>query len=207
MTRAYSSALRSERAAANRRAVIDTATEMFCEIGWVATTMAGVAKAAGLTRQTVYQQFDAKLTLLDACIDNALTHGDGGAVRGMPTYRAMGVGTFDERLTAGAAWLRAAHERSARIQNVLDQAAVTDAEAADRLHVREQQRWDEVAHALSLILGDTTVSPARNDSIVDSVWLLASRRTWLMLVEGRGWSPQQWEDWFRAQVAATLRRQ
>jgi AcrR family transcriptional regulator len=163
--------------------------------------MAAVAGAAGVTRQTVYQQFDGKLELLDACIDLALTAGEGGAVRALEDYRAMGVGTRDARIAAGSAWLRGAHERSARIQNVLDQAAVTDDEAAARLRVREQNRWDEVRHAVSLILGATP-----DDATVDTVWVLASRRTYLMLVDDRGWTPERWQSWFTTHVHAAVGR-
>jgi len=199
MARTYSSTVRSERAAANRRLVVETATRLFCDVGWVATTMAGVAEAAGLTRQTVYQQFVGKLALLDACIDHALSEGTGVPVRDLSDYRAMGEGAVAERLTAGAHWLRGAHERSARIQNVLDQAAVTDESAAQRLRERETTRWNEVAHAATLILGT-----APTDDVVDSLWLLTSRRVWLMFLDGRGWSPDQWMSWFVTQSGTTL---
>jgi AcrR family transcriptional regulator len=199
VAREYSSVLRAERAEATRRRVVAAATDMFCESGWSATTMAGVATAAGVTRQTVYQQFAGKLELLDACIDLALTDGAADAVRALDGFRAMGTGSLAARIDAGSAWLRGAHERSARIQNVLDQAAVTDDEAAARLREREQNRWDEVRHAVSLILGD---APA--DDLVDAVWVLASRRNYLMLVDGRGWSPTRWQEWFADQARGAI---
>ncbi|RPA20116.1 TetR/AcrR family transcriptional regulator [Gordonia sp. OPL2] len=191
MARIYSSQLRTERARANRALVIATATELFCTDGWVPTTMSAVATAAGLTRQTVYQQFDGKLALLDACIDNALSAGEPVRVRELPEYRAMADGDFDSRLTAGARWLRGAHERSAVIQNVLDQAAVTDPDAAERLREREANRWDEVRFAVGLVLGTEP-----SDRLVDSIWSLAARSIWLRLVGDRGWSESDWETWF-----------
>jgi len=204
VARTYTSTVRNERAAANRSAVITAATRMFCADGWTSTTMAGVAATSGLTRQTVYQQFDSKLALLDACIDNALSEGRDIPVREMATYQAMGTGSLDDRVDAAASWLRAAHERSARIQNVLDQAAVSDADAASRLHVREQRRRDEVAFAVGLVAGGLTPAIPIDDAIVDSVWLLASRRQWLMLLDERGWSADQWEQWFVLHTRATL---
>lgn len=65
MTRPYNSAVRAENAARNRARVIEVATRLFSDQGWVTTTMADVAKAADLTRQTLYQQFPNKLALLD----------------------------------------------------------------------------------------------------------------------------------------------
>ena len=200
MARAYSSQLRADRARANRALVVTTATELFCTDGWVPTTMSAVATAAGLTRQTVYQQFDGKLALLDACIDNALSAGRGVRVRELPEYRAMADGAFDRRLAAGAHWLRGAHERSAVIQHVLDQAAVTDSEAAERLRQREANRWDEIRFAVGLVLG---TEPA--DRLVDSIWSLAARSVWLRLVGDRGWSGSEWEAWFVAQARTSMR--
>lgn len=171
--------------------MIAAATESFSDIGWTATTMAEVARRAGLTRQTVYQQFSGKLPLLDACIGTALNEGSGLPVRELPEYQAMGSGQFDERLAAGARWLRSAHQRSARIQHVLDQAAVTDPDAAELLAARERRRWAEVQWATGLILGDTPP-----DEFVDSIWLTASRNAWLTLVDSRGWTPAEWEAWF-----------
>jgi AcrR family transcriptional regulator len=169
------------------------------EQGWTATTMARVAETSGLTRQTVYQQFDSKLSLLDACIDHSLSDGRAMRVRDMPEYQLMGVGDRDVRISAAGRWLCAAHERSAEIQNVLDQAAVTDVEAAARLTVRENTRWDEVRWATSLILDG---EPA--DEVVDGLWTLTSRRVWLMLVRDRRWTAERWRWWFTAQATVVF---
>ena len=164
-----------------------------------AITMAAVATAAGLTRQTVYQQFDGKLALLDACIDNALSAGRPVRVRELPEYRMMGEGDVEQRLAAGARWLRGAHERSAIIQHVLDQAAVTDPHAARRLAEREATRWDEVRFAVGLIVGEEP-----GDRLVDAIWMLAARSVWLRLVGERGWSGSDWETWFIAQARTSM---
>ncbi|WP_055474773.1 TetR/AcrR family transcriptional regulator [Gordonia sp. HS-NH1] len=201
MVRPYSSELRTERARENRALVLATATAMFCEDGWVATTMSGVATRAGLTRPTVYRQFDNKLDLLDACIVAALRHDEGVPVRDGADYQAMGEGNRPRRIRAAASWLRDAHLRSAAIQHVLDEAAVTDDDAATLRDEREQTRWNEVRFALSLILG----RPA-DDETVDSMWMLSSRTLWLRLVRERGWSPDRWEEWFVVHTTATLDR-
>ena len=36
----------------------------------------------------------------------------------------------------------------------------------------------------------------------DSVWTLASERTYLALVRNRGWSPDRYERWLTEQLAA-----
>lgn len=179
--------------------VLATATAMFCEDGWVSTTMSGVATRAGLTRPTVYRQFDNKLELLDACIVAALRRDEDVPVRDGADYQAMGHGSRQTRIRAAASWLRAAHLRSAAIQHVLDEAAVTDSDAAALRDQREHTRWNEVRWALTLILDRP---PA--DETVDATWVLASRTFWLRLVRERGWSPDEWEQWFIAHTTTTL---
>lgn len=179
--------------------MIDAATEMFLERGWVPTTMADVAVAAGLTRQTVYQQFDGKLALLDACIVRALVGDEQHRIQERPDFRRLGEGTREERAQAAARWLREAHERSAAIQAVLDQAAVTDPDAAARRREREQARWKAVGTATELVLGR---APSAEE--IDAMWTLASRRCWLDLVADRGWSGDRWQQWFHRQLLAAL---
>ena len=145
--------------------------------------------------------FAIKLALLDACIDSALSEGLGVPVRDLPEYRAMGEGNFDQRLKAGANWLAQAHIRSARIQQVLDEAAVTDPTVTSLLKVCEQTRWQEVRFAASLILEQAEP----DDTLVDAIWTLASRDVWLKLTAKRGCTPEQWQDWFVRVVAATVK--
>jgi hypothetical protein len=90
-----------------------------------------------------------------------------------------------------ARWLRDAYQRSAAIQRVLDQAAVSTPEAARVQHLMENRRHDEFANACRLVLGGR-LPPS---TLVDEIWALGSRGMWFMLAD-RGWSPEQWEAWF-----------
>jgi AcrR family transcriptional regulator len=200
MVRSYSSPARTAQALRTRADVVAAAHDLFVSEGWVGTTMAGVAERAGVARQTVYLMFESKTALLDVCIDQRLRgSGADAPVRTQSGYRAMGTGTLTERVAAGARWLAAAHERSAVIQRVLDQAAVTDPVAAARLGEREGGRWQEVAFAVRQVLGN---KPSRE--FIDLVWTLASRDVWLKLVEQRGWTTAQWQRWFEQALTAAI---
>lgn len=200
VARSYSSPARSAQALRTRADVVAAAHELFVTLGWVATTMAGVAERAGVARQTVYLMFESKQALLEVCIDQRVRRiGADAPVRSLPEYRAMGTGKTAERVRASAHWLAGAHERSATIQRVLDQAAVTDPTAAARLLEREQGRWQEVAFAVGLVLG---TKPTRE--FVDLVWTMASRDIWLKLIEQRGWAPTQWQSWFESALTAAI---
>ena len=187
--RRYESPVRADRAAENRQRLIATATDLFLRQGWTETTMSQVAAEAGLARPTLYLHFDTKLALLLTCIDAALSD---IPVRERDDYQAMGAGPVPHRAAVAARWLRAAYERSASIQRILDDAAVGTPDAAAALAGMERRRHDEFAHACTLVLGNQASS---TDSIVDEVWALGSRAMWFKLAE-RGWPPQRWEAWF-----------
>ena len=103
----------------------------------------------------------------------------------------MGEGTLTQRAATAARWLRRAYERSASIQRVLDDAAVSTPEAAPVQTRMEQRRHDEFANACRLVLGGRQPP----DALVDEVWALGSRALWFKLAE-RGWSPDDWQAWF-----------
>jgi AcrR family transcriptional regulator len=188
MPRRYESSVRAERAGENRDRLVAAAHELFLRQGWTVTTMTQVAAAAGLARPTVYLHFDTKVDLLIACIDTSLSE---IPVRDRADYQAMGEGTPIQRAAIAARWLRGAYERSAAIQRVLDDAAVSTPEAAQAQIRMEQRRHDEFANACRLVLGGRRPP----DTLVDEVWALGSRAMWFKLAE-RGWSPEDWQAWF-----------
>jgi TetR/AcrR family transcriptional regulator, cholesterol catabolism regulator len=188
MPRRYESSVRADRAGENRGRLVSAAHGLFLRQGWTMTTMTQVAAAAGLARPTVYLHFGTKVDLLIACIDTSLS---AIPVRDRADYLAMGQGTLAHRAATAARWLRNAHERSAAIQRVLDDAAVSTPEAAQAQTRMEQRRHDEFAGACRLVLGGRLPHSA----LVDEVWALGSRAMWFKLAE-RGWSPDDWEAWF-----------
>lgn len=75
-TRRYTSSVREEQAAATRRAVLSAARELFVTSGYAATTVARVARRAGVSVDTVYTSVGRKPELLLAVHDMALGGGD-----------------------------------------------------------------------------------------------------------------------------------
>ena len=194
--RRYELSVRAERAGENRDRLVSAARELFLRQGWTMTTMTQVAAVAGLARPTVYLHFKTKVDLLIACIDASLSE---IPVRDRTDYLAMGEGAPAERAATAARWLRGAYERSASIQRVLDDAAVSTAEAAQAQTRMEQRRHDEFANACLLVLGSLP-----STALVDEVWALGSRAMWFKLAE-RGWSPDDWEAWFIRVVLEAVR--
>src|SRR5690349_11710076 len=65
-TRRYHSPRRQEQAKATRTAILDAANRLFIRDGYVATSMAAIAKEAGVSLKTVYLAFETKFGLLRA---------------------------------------------------------------------------------------------------------------------------------------------
>jgi TetR/AcrR family transcriptional regulator, cholesterol catabolism regulator len=198
MARAYESSVRAQQARQTRQKLVSAGQELFLSQGWVPTTMTQVAAAAGVGRPTTYLHFATKLDLLTACIDASLS---AVPVRERPDYQAMGSGPLSQRAATAARWLREAYQRSAAIQVVLDQAAVTTPQAAYVRAQMESRRHDEFANACRLVLGQ----PFPPASLVDEVWALGSRGMWFMVAD-RGWSPEEWEAWFTSAIMHAISR-
>src|SRR5215217_871548 len=74
--RGYRSELRTAQALATRRAIVAAASGLFVEVGYGATTIDEVARAAGVSRKTVFTAVGGKLELLKLALDWAIAGDD-----------------------------------------------------------------------------------------------------------------------------------
>jgi AcrR family transcriptional regulator len=194
--------LRTERAAETRHAVVAAATELFVTKGWAATNMREVATTAGVALETVYAHFSSKPGLLRAVADAAVMGDDEPLpLAERPEFLALGRGRRSARVRGAARLLTAIQARISPIARVLREAAPADAAIAELLHTtREAQRLDLEA-ALELIVGRTPTAAER-----DGLWAIASPEVYLLLVEGSGWTPEQYEEWFAQTMERVIPR-
>lgn len=75
-TRSYSTALRAEQSALTRARIIDAARTSFTEHGYLGSTLAGIARDAGVSVQTVYNVVGGKALLLKTVYDITLAGDD-----------------------------------------------------------------------------------------------------------------------------------
>ncbi len=75
--RQYDASGRHERGRANQRAILDAAIELLVEHHYAETTVALVARGAGVAAPTVYKAFGNKPTLVKAAFDYAAAGDDG----------------------------------------------------------------------------------------------------------------------------------
>jgi AcrR family transcriptional regulator len=189
--RRYRSPLREQQASQTRTTIVTAATELFGKQGWAGTGMRDVARAAGVSIETVYGNFGSKSELLVACVDLAVvTDAEPVPLAERPAFAALGRGGRANRIRAAARLVLAINERAAGVLLALREAAASDEELARWRRAAEQRRRGDVEQAASLIAG----RPVTRDE-ADGVWAVTAVEVYELFSDVRGWTPRQYERW------------
>lgn len=189
--RPYRSPRREQQAAQTRAAVLDAAGRLFAESGWAGSGMRQVARAAGVSVETVYANFPSKSDLLISVLDVAVV-GDTAPepLDQRPEFTALASGTRRERVIAAARLVVTVHQRTTGLYRALQEAAASDEDLDRKLRASEERRRTSVEQALSAIAGR---APTREER--DGLWAVMSVEVYHLLTELSGWTPRQYEAW------------
>jgi len=206
-TRRYDSPVRRERAVETERRILTAAATAFAETGYVGTSLAAIADAAGVNARTVYKVFGTKVRLLSRLVDVSMV-GDQEAVpvAGRSwALDAFSAETGAERVTTFAGAIRRVMESAGGVFRTAAQAAVADPEAAALWRVGQDRRQqDATAFVAALHDASHLRSDQTPDEATASVWLLTSPETYLQLTDGLAWNPDQYEQWLRRSMCDQL---
>ena len=198
--RRYTSPLRLEQAAATRSNVLAAAGELFTSQGYAATTVTQVARAAGVSVDTLYATVGRKPVILREVVEAAIS-GTGQTVPAdqrdyVIAVRAAERATAKIRIYADA--VAAMSPRTAPVFLALRDAAQTDPDCAaldTEISTRRAGNMRRFAADLratgELRLGLT------DDFIGDVVWATAGYEHFTQLTVGRAWTPVQFGDYLR----------
>ena len=202
--RPYDSRRRRERAQEERRAtrnrVIDAATRLFVANGYTGTTMADIAREAGVAMQSVYTAGRSKADLLHEAVERAVAGDDQEIlVQDRPTFTAIAAETDPVRQVHLLAELICdIQERSAPIQAAYRQAAAIDSTVAASVEAAHRRRLEAFGVAIRMLPAEQLRYPPQE--CVDTIWAVASSEVFLLLLNVRGW---RWDD-IRPWLARTL---
>jgi AcrR family transcriptional regulator len=202
--RRYDSPRRRAQAEATRREILEAAERLFVRDGYAPTTMAAIAKEAGVALKTVYVAFETKSGVLRA-LWNLRLRGDqeNVPIQDRGWYREVLAEPDPERaLRLGAHEARLVKERAGGGFAVLRSAAGSDADSA-ALWERINAEFHANQRAVIELLGP--LRPGLEiDRAADIMWTLNHPDVWELLVGRRGWTPDEWEEWFVTTLSAQL---
>jgi AcrR family transcriptional regulator len=197
--RPYDARRRRERAqeerSATRRRVIDAARELFLSRGYVATTMADIAREAGVALQSVYTAGQSKADLLHLVTDVAVAGDDQEVMLvDRPEFVAVAAESDPVRQVQMLASLIAATlERVAPVWVAYREAAAVDSKAAANLVAAHRRRRESFGAMIRMVPEHRLRHD--HDRSAASVWAVGSVDVFLLLRTVLEWDPAQYAEW------------
>jgi AcrR family transcriptional regulator len=197
--RSYDSPRRREQAAATRRDILEAAQRLFERQGFAATKMAEIASEAGVALKTVYAAFETKSGVLRA-LWHMLLRGDEDEVPVMARQWYLEVleePDPERQLRLNARNARAVKERIAPLLDVIRHAAPLDADTAALWERIQSDFYDNQGAIVTSLRARGALAPGLDVArATDILWTLNHPDLWQLLVAQRGWTAEQWEQWF-----------
>jgi AcrR family transcriptional regulator len=195
---------RRDRAKATRLRIIRSAYSLFCERGYTGTTMADVAKAAGVAVQTVYFTFHTKSELLSQTYDVAVM----GEVDPLPPERQAWYleMTAEKDVTRAlrfmVAGIGAILVRAAPLDTIVRASAAGDPDSAAVRALHERWRAEGYRSMLDLLQGTFALRPGVTpERAIHLLLLYLGMDVYRVLVHDLGWKHDEWIDWTVATLA------
>ncbi|MFF0308489.1 TetR/AcrR family transcriptional regulator [Streptosporangium sp. NPDC004379] len=205
--RPYRSSVRADGARRTRRAIVTAAGELFVAHGYVATSLADVAAAAGVARPTVFSAFGSKPALLKEVLDQALAGDDAPVpVAERPWFRPVwDAATPAAVLDAYARVCVLIGGRAAPIFETVRRAADAAPEVTELWRSLQANRR---AGARMVVERAASLGPLRPEldsgRAVDVLWFLNDPAHHHAMVTGCGWTPDAFCGWLAGMMRDAL---
>ena len=190
-----------------RRAVVDSARDLFLERGYGATTIEAIGERADVPVATVYRLFGSKHGILKALFDVSIVGDDEDVPMGdRPQVRTLLDDPDPRVVLAGfAAVTVQINQRVGPLYLILVSAAGTDPDAAAQLDELTQQRQQgQRALARSLARAGALQPGLKERDAADLVHALLSPELYRLLVLDRAWSPDRYQRWLESTLVTQL---
>ncbi|MET1004375.1 MAG: TetR/AcrR family transcriptional regulator [Propionibacteriaceae bacterium] len=210
LSRRYDNSGRAVQAAANRAAVLEAAAQLLIDKGYSQTTMAAVARLAGVSVETVYKTFGNKPALVREVLGAAVVGDDEPvALMDRPDMQAaLHAPTGAQILLA---LVQASMDILARLGPLL--ATLLVAARAGEPELREiaaqagQQRLTDLTRVIDAV---AATGDLRADLDVphaaDVLWRIGSPEVYLQLTVDRGWTVDEYQTWLAETLQTLLLR-
>lgn len=203
--RRYDSSGRAAQAVRNRTAVLEAAQRQFLERGYVATTVASIAREAGVSVETVYKAFGGKPELVRAIYERGLAG----------RHQASAYERSDEMREREANphkivryWAGLIAELAPEVSPIrllMRSAAATDPGLVRVLQDSDRERLQRMRHNARFLAnrGYLRAGVTTGDA-ADILWTCTSAELYELLVVQRGWSIRRFERFVGNLMVAAL---
>ena len=204
-SRPYDASRRRAHAGRRRAAIVEAAADLFLANGYAGTTVARVARGAGVSDETVFKAFGGKSGLVRAVWERGLEGlGDIPAEHRSDAHRASAATA--EALLEG--WGRLTAEvspRTAPILLLLRAAASVDGEAADVLEAVDRSRLERMeVNARGFVERGFGPAGTTVDEVRDVLWTYTAPELYDLLVVRRGWTVAGYAEFVTTGLKAAL---
>lgn len=203
--RRYDAGGRRRAAAARRRAVLDTAVAMIGERGYAATTMSGLAVAAGVSVEYLYKTFGDKSRLVRELLDVVLA-GDDAPVpvdRRAEVQRMIAEPDPRALLALYAQRCAEVNGRAGPLLLAMAAGATGDPQLAAVVATAAGQRLAAATAVTANLAAKATLRVSATEAR-DAIWTLNAPEVWDLVVRRRGWTPERYASWLATIWAADL---
>lgn len=194
--RSYDASGRRAQAKETQSAIVRAARDLFIEQGYGRTTIADIARAAGVSVETIYAAFGNKATLLHRAWDITVGGDDQDIVfHERPEVLAVrNEPDLAKRLMLHATFSAQTAQRIAPFQLMVQSAAGADATAATMLEEMGRQRLVGMT-VMAAEVAKTGQLAVTEEECRDVIWSMTDGVLWHRLVNERGWTNERFADW------------
>ena len=178
--RPYSGSRRIAAREANRARVVAAAGDVLRQEGWAGFSLEAVARAAGVTRLTVYNQFGSRRALLEALFDIRAISGGFSAIPA-----AMGVDDPHEALARIAAIFAGFWSTAGGFMPGLVAEIAADSEFAESMRARNERRRRLMTNLVGRMVARGDVAAECAPGLIDTLFALTSFPVYAELSAGR----------------------
>jgi AcrR family transcriptional regulator len=205
--RQYRSAARDEGAQRTQHAIVTAASQLFVERGYIATSLADIAIAAGVARPTVFAAFGSKPALLRHVLDQALAGDDAPvAVADRPWFRPVWDATKPVAvLDAYAEVCVVIARRAARLFEAVRRAADDSPDIAELWNTLQANRLAGATMVIEHLQTMGDLAPNLHAAAaIDTLWFFNDPAHYVALVLERGWSEDAFRHWLANRMRGAL---
>ena len=206
-SRTYDSRGRVEQARQTREAILDVARKELLESGYAATTIASIARLAGVSVETIYKAFGGKAGLVRAIYERGLA--GRGPVPAPDRSDAIKAQEPDPHTLIRKLGVLASEVAPlvSPILLLVRAAAASDPQLSALLADDSAHRLERMRHnAKSIADRGFFREGVTVDKAGDLMWALTAPEFYELLVVRRGWTPEEYGELLATTMAAALLR-